>query len=249
VYSDVVVVGSDVVVVGSERAAVRRLPPSGLRSGTLTTAEAASCSAVELGEWSWGESNPRPPSSCRPRYDRSRVLRLCGCRTAGSVGLARRPPPGLSPMSAVFPAASGLSRRQSSLLLPGCGDQAPRAITGRWCSRSPGLSGGDSELLIGSCVCAPFKESEQLRSHDSASGLDVETDQPLVKQPDECTGDRCPALRLGLAGFAPSLRPLARCQPMGDAAAWGARDAAVVPASRPPTVPQGTRESGGDRPA
>jgi len=152
-------------------------------------------------------------------------------------------------MSAVFPAASGLSRRQSSLLLPGCGDQAPRTITGRWCSRSPGLSGGDSELLIGSCVCAPFKESEQLRSHDSASGLDVETDQPLVKQPDKCTGDRCPALRLRLAGFAPSLHPLARCQPMGDAAAWGARDAAVVPASRPPTVPPGTRESGGDRPA
>jgi hypothetical protein len=35
-------------------------------------------------------------------------------------------------MSAVFPAASGLSRRQPPLLLPGCGDQAPRAITGRW---------------------------------------------------------------------------------------------------------------------
>src|ERR687898_2271045 len=79
---------------------------------------------------------------------------------------------------AVFLAVSGLSRRQSPLLLPGCGDQAPRAITGRWCSRSPGLSGGEGVLLIGSCVCAPFKESEQLRSHDSTSGLDVETDQP-----------------------------------------------------------------------
>jgi hypothetical protein len=44
----------------------------------------------------------------------------------------RRPPSGLFPMSAVFPAASGLSRRQPPLLLPGCGDQAPRAITGRW---------------------------------------------------------------------------------------------------------------------
>jgi hypothetical protein len=123
----------------------------------------------------------------------------------------RRPPPGLSPMSAVFPAASGLSRRQPSLLLPGCGGQAPRAITGRWCSRSPGLSGGDSELLVGSCVCAPFKESEQLRSHDSASGLNVETDQPLVKQPDKCTGHPRPALRPCPHGFAPPLRPLARC--------------------------------------
>ncbi len=151
----------------------------------------------DITQWSWGESNPRPPSGCRPRYDRSRDLRLCGCRTAGSVGLKRRPPPGLSPMSAVFPAASGLSRRQPSLLLPGCGGQAPRAITGRWCSRSPGLSGGDSELLIGSCVCAPFKESEQLRSHDSASGPDVETDQPLVKQPDKCTGTPDPPYARG----------------------------------------------------
>ena len=48
-------------------------------------------------EWSWGESNPRPPSGCRPRYDHSRGLRLYGCRTAGSVGLAGRPPPGLIP--------------------------------------------------------------------------------------------------------------------------------------------------------
>jgi hypothetical protein len=58
--------------------------------------------------WSWGESNPRPPSGRRPRYDHSRDLRLYGCRTAGSVGPARGPPPGLSLGSAVF------SRRQRS---------------------------------------------------------------------------------------------------------------------------------------
>ena len=58
--------------------------------------------------WSWGESNPRPPSGCRPRYDRSRDLRLCGCRTAGSVGLAEEAAAGS------FPDVSGLSRRQRS---------------------------------------------------------------------------------------------------------------------------------------
>ena len=40
-------------------------------------------------------------------------------------------------------------------------------------------SGGESEIVrIGVSVEAPFKESEQLRSHVSASGPDVETDQP-----------------------------------------------------------------------
>ena len=47
----------------------------------------------------------------------------------------RGPPPGLSPGSAVFHAVSGLSRCQPSLLLPGCGGQAPRAIAGRDRSR------------------------------------------------------------------------------------------------------------------
>src|SRR3954451_18865655 len=47
------------------------------------------------------------------------------------------PPPGLSPTSTVFPVASGLSRRQPPLLLPGCDGQAPRALTGRDDSRSP----------------------------------------------------------------------------------------------------------------
>ena len=28
-------------------------------------------SNVDQGQWSWGESNPRPPSGCRPCYDHS----------------------------------------------------------------------------------------------------------------------------------------------------------------------------------
>jgi len=39
-------------------------------------------------------------------------------------------------------------------------------------------SGSESEILIGISLSAPFKESEQLRSHVSASGPNVETDQP-----------------------------------------------------------------------
>jgi hypothetical protein len=62
--------------------------------------------------WSWGESNPRPPSGCRPRYDHSRDLRLCGCRTAGSVDLAKEVAAGS------FPDVSGLSRRQRSFPPP-----------------------------------------------------------------------------------------------------------------------------------
>ena len=42
-------------------------------------------------------------------------------------------------------------------------------------------SDGKSEIvLIGVSVCAPFSESEQLRSHEEASGSNVETDQPHV---------------------------------------------------------------------
>lgn len=69
----------------------------------------------------------RLSSALRP-FPRSR---LYGCRAAGSVGSARESPPGLSPRSAVFHAVSGLSHRQPPLLLPGCGDLAPRAIAGR----------------------------------------------------------------------------------------------------------------------
>src|SRR3954453_18859215 len=86
------------------------------------------------------------------------------------------PPPGLSPMSTVFPVASGLSRRQPPLLLPGCDGQAPRALTGRDDSRHLKGSGGDSEVLVGASFGAPFKESEQLRSHER---LPVSTSKPI----------------------------------------------------------------------
>ena len=44
-------------------------------------------------------------------------------------------------------------------------------------------SGGESELLVGGSVCAPFNESEQLGSHARLPDLNVETSQPLVLGP------------------------------------------------------------------
>ena len=85
--------------------------------------------------WSWGESNPRPPSGHRPRYDHSRD---CGSTVTALPGqLSLRSPPDLSPVPAVFPAVSGLSRRHPLLLLPGCSGQAPRALASRDDSQLP----------------------------------------------------------------------------------------------------------------
>jgi hypothetical protein len=114
--------------------------------------------------WSWRESNPRPSRGSRPRYDHSRAVahRLPPRR----VGWASRPAAGS------FPGVSVLSRRQRSL----------PAVLRRFCCRAatdrprvPLLvavclghligSGGESEVVVGLCVGAPFKESEQLRSH------------------------------------------------------------------------------------
>ena len=64
-------------------------------------------------------------------------------------------PPDLSPVSAVFPAVSGLSRRHPPLLLPGCGGSAPRALTGRDDSQSPKGLGGESEVAIGASGLCP----------------------------------------------------------------------------------------------
>ncbi len=131
--------------------------------------------------WSWGESNPRPLSGCRLRYDHSR-LALCGLRAFGSAT------PGGSAGS--FSGVSGLSRRQRSfpaVLLcfccqaaadwprvpPGGGSQSPQRPTLR--------SGGEEHgFIIAVSIGAPFLESEQLRSRSTVSGLNVETDQPLV---------------------------------------------------------------------
>ena len=88
-----------------------------------------------LGWWSWRESNPRPPSGNRPCYDHSRV---CGSTATAPPGRwSSRSPPGLSPMPAVFPAASSLCCRHPLLLLPGCSGLAPRALTGRDDSQLP----------------------------------------------------------------------------------------------------------------
>lgn len=59
------------------------------------------------GEWSWRESNPRPLSGHRPRYDHSRSVALNGCHAAGSVGL--------TPAAGSFPGVNVLSRGQRSL--------------------------------------------------------------------------------------------------------------------------------------
>jgi hypothetical protein len=128
-------------------------------------------------EWSWGESNPRPSSGCRPRYDHSRELRLYGCRTAGSVGPAGGPPPGLSLRPAVFPTVSGLSRRQPPLLLPGCGDQAPRAITGRWCSLTPELGQAARAYCSSAVVFVPRLRS--LSNSGRTIRLPVSTSKPI----------------------------------------------------------------------
>ena len=86
--------------------------------------------------WSWGESNPRPSKGDRVCYDHSRVR---GLMAATPPGRASREalPKGLSPLSAVFHAVSGLSLLSPPLLLPGCGGPTPRAVTGRDDSRSP----------------------------------------------------------------------------------------------------------------
>lgn len=67
--------------------------------------------------WSWRESNPRPPSGHRPRYDHSRVLdlRLSNRR----VGRAHTLPSGLSPMPSVFLDVSGLSLRSTTASVAG----------------------------------------------------------------------------------------------------------------------------------
>ncbi len=64
------------------------------------------------------------------------------------------------------------------LLLPGCSGQAPRAIAGRDVSHhlTGWESGGESEVAIGASLGAPFKESEQLRSHER---LPVPTSKPV----------------------------------------------------------------------
>jgi len=155
--------------------------------------------------WSWGESNPRPSSGHRSRYDHSRIP-VRGHRTAGSAspvaGAFRRVFPRCQPsfrLSAVSPCGPPL------LLLTGCSGQAPCAIAGHdfslfatWIRRRGRTAHQCWQLWF--CPC--FESPRQLWSHESASGLGVETDQPRVVcvfscllpptssdgKPYECTG-------------------------------------------------------------
>ena len=141
----------------------------------------------ERPEWSWGESNPRPFSGCRLRYDHSRLL-LCGLHTAGSV--AREGSVGS------FSDVNGLSHRQRSfpaVLLCFCCQAAvdrPRVPP-----RGVAVTSQSDQVIrlrgarVHHCrVCgAPFLESEQLRSRSTGPGLNVETDQPLVNMRFHCT--------------------------------------------------------------
>ncbi len=160
--------------------------------------------------WSWGESNPRPSRSHRPRYDRSRDSGLEGNRSAGSAG----PKPYLTvfPVSQrSFPAGSGLSHRPSLLLLPGCSDQAPRDLTARSFPLYYLKSGGKSEVsLVGASVDALFYESEQLGSHER---LLVSTSKPVspeVENPSRC---RFARRNVALGGPTSCLNSLSNSEP------------------------------------
>ena len=70
-------------------------------------------------QWSWRESNPRPPSGRRPRYDHSRDHATSAGAPPGRGNTQRCSPPSLSSMPAVFPAVSGLSLRSATASVAG----------------------------------------------------------------------------------------------------------------------------------
>jgi len=83
-------------------------------------------------------------------------------------------------MAMVFLIVSVLSCRHPPLLLPGCGELAPCGLAAHECSLTPDESGGESELLVGNYVFAPFFESEQLGSHDRPADLLSKPVSPVV---------------------------------------------------------------------
>ena len=85
----------------------------------------------------------------------------------------------LSTRSLVFPNVNSLSCRHSPLLLPGCGELAPCDLAAHDCSLPPNCLGGESELLVGSYICAPFYESEQLGSHARTATLTSKPVSPV----------------------------------------------------------------------
>ncbi len=83
--------------------------PNPLRTTTTESQDPDVTSRRSCTGWSWRESNPRPSSGCRLRYDRSRACDATAVAPPGRESTRRCSPPGLSPRSAVFHAVSGLS--------------------------------------------------------------------------------------------------------------------------------------------
>jgi len=120
--------------------------------------------------WSWGESNPRPLGGYRTRYDHSctaasMATALAGQRTSRGGHHQVFPRCQCSfTRSVVFPYGP------STLLLPGCMDQAPCAVTGHDDSLQPGLN----QAARANCSLAvhfvpPFNESVATRVANSTS--------------------------------------------------------------------------------
>ena len=124
----------------------------------------------DITKWSWGESNPRPLGGYRTRYDHSctaasMATALAGQRTSQGGHHQVFPRCQCSfTRSVVFPYGP------STLLLPGCMDQAPCAVTGHDDSLQPGLN----QAARANCSLAvhfvpPFNESVATRVANSTS--------------------------------------------------------------------------------
>ena len=145
-----------------------------------------------LGEWSWGESNPRPSAGHRTCYDHSR-LRDSRCPTGGSVGHVTsrlggprtvfpecqpsfRPPVVFPTVIACFCCRAAGDRPRVALLLTmslrSPGDQAAR------------VNCFESAILVG----APFSESEQLGSHARPPSPTSKPVSPVGVATGQCTG-------------------------------------------------------------
>jgi hypothetical protein len=131
-----------------------------------------------LRAWSWRESNPRPLSGHRSRYDHSRVS---GSTAAGLPGqLELGPTAGSFPgCQRSLPAVSGLSHRPPPLLLPGCGEPAPRAIAGRDVSLSylTDQAARANSASVSALVWLPRLRS--LSNSGRTSRLPVPTSKPI----------------------------------------------------------------------
>ena len=117
--------------------------------------------------WSWGESNPRPLGGHRTCYDHSRLRHLAAVAPAGRLTVM----PKHWVYCWVFPqrqrsfTPSAVSPcGPSTLLLPGCEDQAPCAIAGHDDSLPPGLNqAARANCSLAVHLVSPFYESETTR--------------------------------------------------------------------------------------